>query len=235
MLPRFASSCPICLRWDRAGLCDDCVNCFAPEQPRCVTCGLLLPPHGGASCGACLLHPPPLIACAVAAPYAYPWIALIGQLKFHQAPALARHLAAVLSARPEVAEQILRADWIVPIPLAPHRLHQRGYNQAWELARHLIPRPHRGKLQADLLLRLPDADQRPQSALDRTERLRHMAHAFAPHPLHAARLQDRRVLLVDDVMTTGATLHSAAAALLGAGASAVAAVVFARTDAPQAM
>lgn len=231
MLPRLSSSCPICQRWSRAGFCADCVTRFAPQRPRCSTCALPLPPSAGPLCGACLLHPPPLVACCVAADYAYPWNTLIGQFKFHQSPALARHLGAILAAVPAVHTQIALADWILPIPLAPHRLHQRGYNQAWELARRLVPRSQRPKLSAHLLLRLPDADTRPQSAMHRAERLRHMAHAFAPQPLHSAALAGRRILLVDDVMTTGATLHSAAQALLAAGASAVAAVAFARTPA----
>ena len=84
---------------------------------------------------------------------------------------------------------------------------------------------------ASLLLRLHDTQA--QSGLGRAQRLRNLQGALAVDPLRASSLQGRSVLLVDDVMTTGATLQAAATALRQAGASAVSALVFARTPAPE--
>ena len=112
---------------------------------------------------------------------------------------------------------------MLPVPLSPERLRQRGYNQALLLARALgHPQVH-----ARMLLRVRDTEA--QSHLARAERLRNLRGAFVPDPLRAAQLAGKRVLLVDDVMTTGATLHAAAAPLRDAGALQVCALVLART------
>lgn len=121
------------------------------------------------------------------------------------------------------AEPLLEAaDWLVPVPLALPRLRERGFNQAWELARQL----HAGKANAGLLLRVRAGDA--QHALGRDARLRNLKGAFAPDPLRRSQLEGKRVLLIDDVMTTGATLHASAAALRGAGVASVSALVLAR-------
>ncbi|MCL4771766.1 MAG: ComF family protein, partial [Burkholderiaceae bacterium] len=107
------------------------------------------------------------------------------------------------------------------------RLRERGFNQALLLARILAP----AKTDATLLLRLHDTQA--QSNLGRAQRLRNLQGALAVDPLRAAALQGRSVLLVDDVMTTGATLQAAALALRQAGARTVSALVFARTPPPE--
>jgi predicted amidophosphoribosyltransferase len=112
------------------------------------------------------------------------------------------------------------------MPMAPARLRERGFNQALELARRLAP----AKTDAALLLRTRETPA--QSGLARAERLGNLRGAFAVEPLRAHELQGRRVVLVDDVMTSGASLFAAAAALRLAGAAHVTALVFARTDPP---
>ena len=109
------------------------------------------------------------------------------------------------------------------MPLARERLAERGYNQALLLARHLAPR----KTDATLLLRTRHTPA--QRELTRAERLRNVRGAFAVDPMRAHELRDQRVVLVDDVMTTGASLHAAATALRQAGVTHVTALVFART------
>ena len=91
------------------------------------------------------------------------------------------------------------------------------------LARHLAP------AQTDATLLLRTRDTLPQSALARAERLRNLRGAFAVEPLRIASVKGRRVLIVDDVMTSGASLHAAATVLREAGATHIAAVVLART------
>lgn len=104
------------------------------------------------------------------------------------------------------------------------RLQERGFNQAALLARHIAG----AKMDAALLLRLFATEA--QSGLPRSQRLRNLGHAFAVEPTRASALQGQRLVLVDDVMTTGATLNAAAHALRAAGAAHITALVVARTD-----
>ena len=106
---------------------------------------------------------------------------------------------------PWVEPALEQCDLVLPMPLAPARLRERGFNQALELARRLAP----GKTDATLLLRTRDTP--PQSGLARAERLRNLRGAFALEPLRADAVRGRRIVLVDDVMTSGASLFAAAA------------------------
>lgn len=134
------------------------------------------------------------------------------------APVMARHMATALGSRG------LALDAVVPVPLHPRTLRRRGYNQARLLADGIgsalgLPLVD-GALVRTLL-------GRPQVTLtSREARWANVAHAFAARA--DAGLRDRSVLLVDDVLTTGSTLHAAATALRTAGAAAVHAVAFAR-------
>ena len=118
-------------------------------------------------------------------------------------------------------------DWVLPLPLSAQRLQTRGFNQSWLLARnlahHTVARPD-----AQLLLRIRDT--RPQSQLLREERLTNVKGAFMVDPLRANQIVGRHVVLVDDVMTSGASLYAAARALNNAGAAQVSALVLARTE-----
>lgn len=123
------------------------------------------------------------------------------------------------------AEDILdKADLVLPIPLSVQRLAFRGYNQSWELAKQLSA----PKANVQLLLRTRDTPS--QRLLPRHERLANLVDAFAVEPLKAGQLRGKRVVLVDDVMTTGASLHSAALVLRQAGAVHISALVLARTE-----
>jgi ComF family protein len=183
-------------------------------------------PDGVRECGACLREPPPLDACFAAAPYAYPWSGLVARFKFGGEPGWAEALAERMARTPGLREELAQADLVLPMPLAPRRLAERGFNQALLLARHL----DRAKVEAQLLLRLRETGS--QTALDRSERQANVGGAFGVEPLRAGELRDKHILLVDDVMTSGASLHAAAQALRQAGARRVAAVVLARTEEP---
>jgi ComF family protein len=110
------------------------------------------------------------------------------------------------------------------MPLSPGRLRERGFNQALLLARALEP----SKVRADILLRVKETP--PQSSLPRKERLLGVQGAYALEPQTRAEVQGKRLVLIDDVMTTGASLHAAAATLRQAGAAHITALVFARTE-----
>jgi ComF family protein len=213
-----------------SALCADCLARFAAPRLRCPRCALPVATPVVA-CGACLAAPPPFGHAVAALDYAFPWDGLIQRFKFGASPELARPLASLLADAVQAARPVAQAapDIVVPVPLSAARLAERGYNQAWELARHAAARlklPAR----AEALVRVIDTPH--QAGLDRRERERNLRNAFAPAPRAASWLGGRRVALVDDVMTTGATVREAAAALLRGGAAAVELWVLARTPEP---
>lgn len=219
------SRCAVCGAWPARALCNGCVARFAQPRHRCRRCALPVA-EGIPTCGACLREPPPLEACFAAVPYDFPWSGLVGRFKFGGEPGWAATLATRMAAIPGVPEEIAEAQVLLPMPLAPQRLAARGYNQALLLARALAP----AKAEPRLLLRLRETGS--QTALDRAARQRNVRDAFGIEPLRAHELRGAHVLLVDDVMTSGASLHAAALAVRQAGARRVAAVVLARTDEP---
>lgn len=120
-------------------------------------------------------------------------------------------------------------DWVLPLPLSPQRLESRGFNQSWLLAQHLT-RQSSTAAAADASLLLRIRDTRPQSQLVREERLTNVKGAFMVEPLRAPQVAGRHIVLVDDVMTSGASIYTAAQALQQAGAAQITALVLARTE-----
>ena len=217
--------CAVCRAWPAQPLCEACVHRFAQPRPRCRRCALPVP-AAVTECGRCIAHPPPLDACHAAVSYEYPWSGLIGRFKFAGDAGWSRTFALLMMSAPWVEPAVENADLVLPMPLARERLAERGFNQSWLLARALGP----SKARADLLLRTRHATA--QAALDLKARHANVKGVFAVEPLRAHELRGQRVLLVDDVMTSGASLGAAAQVLREAGAAQVAAVVLARTDEP---
>ena len=220
---RLPSQCAVCHAWPSQPLCEACVSQFAQPVSRCYTCALPLP-AGLRQCGACIADPPPLDLALAAVPYAYPWSRVMVDFKFYQHTGWAASFATLMRSAPWVEPALEGADVLLPIPLSRERLASRGFNQALVLARALDP----AKVLSGVLLRIHDTP--PQSALPRKERLLSVRNAFAVDPLQVTRLQGRRVVLLDDVMTSGASLHAAARAVRQAGAAHITALVFARTE-----
>jgi len=222
-LAHLPSQCAVCHAWPAQRICDACQYQFAPLQTRCPTCALLLP-TGTTHCGECLRTPLPLDACVAAVSYDMPWAEVLQDFKFRSDPSWAKALAGLLLRNPTAREALEQADWLLPIPLSRQRLRERGYNQALLLARALAHH----KVQADWLLRPRHTPI--QSHLSRAQRLRNLRRAFSLAPPAATQLVGRRVVLVDDVMTTGATMQAAATVLRQAGVQHIAALVLARTE-----
>lgn len=183
---------------------------------RCVRCALPMP-HPGV-CGACVSRPPAFDASRSAFLYRFPVSDMILRLKYHGDLYLAGQLGRMLAS----FASLEGIDAIVPIPLNRARLRQRGFNQAIELARPLARRTGL-PLIVDAAVR--ERDTVRQAGLDPVARRRNLRGAFrCVRPLRGA-----SVLVVDDVMTTGATLDEFARTLKAAGVSRVENLVLART------
>ena len=213
----FGGACFLCRGSSRELLCDACraelPGLAAELCPRCA-----LPAPGAAVCGRCLAEPPAYDATTAALVYDFPADALVHALKFRGELALAPLLGKMLSAK--VAG--FTVDRVIPVPLSSARLRSRGYNQSVEIARHVA----RGKLDVDACVR--EVDGAPQMALPWDERRSNVRGAFScRRPLGGA-----TVAVVDDVMTTGATLDEMAHTLKRAGAARVVNWVVARTLPP---
>lgn len=211
--------CVLCLaRAARRGLCDGC-RADLPQLPieSCPVCAL--PSPTGSVCGACSANPPSFDAVLAATPYAFPIDTLVSALKYGDRLALAPVLGGLLADR--VGNDQL-PDAIVPMPLAAQRLRTRGFNQALEIA-GAFPRRWLDRVDPGALERRRDT--MTQASLPLDERGANVRDAFHAH----RRYDGLDVVIVDDVMTTGSTLHEAAAALKRAGAARVRGWIVART------
>lgn len=198
------------------------------EAPVCDGCGnpYEFDPGPGVRCAACMARPQAFDRARAACLYDEHSRDLILKLKHADrtdlAPVLARWL--LRSARDLLDE----ADVIVPVPLHRWRLLSRRYNQAAEMARPLGQLARLAVLPDALARVRPTESQGGKSAVGRR---RNMAGAFAVPPSKAARIKGQRVLLIDDVLTTGATAHACARALKAAGATTVNLAVIAKVRA----
>ncbi|MBX6392893.1 MAG: ComF family protein [Burkholderiales bacterium] len=220
-------------RLRRALLAQDCLLCAAPGgdgllcaacaaelpqlAPGCPQCAL--PGTGGELCGRCLREAPAYDRTVACWRYAFPLDRLVQALKYGNRLALADWFGRALAAKTAQRE----VDLIVPMPLHRRRLRERGFNQAMEIARRLRGI---GRLAPGALVRLKDTT--PQTGLSDRERAQNVRGAFAA----TVPLSGLRIALVDDVMTTGASLHEAARALKRAGAADVENWVVARATGP---
>jgi ComF family protein len=216
--------CAICRSWCGDGLCEACLRRFAPARARCLGCARVLAAPA-ARCGDCLRAPPAFERCITVADYASPWRELIAGFKFRQQIELAGALAAALGHAVDAAGAAV-PDLVLPVPLSRERLRERGFNQAWEIARR-VARWRRLRVSAALLQRVRDTAH--QIGMTRAERERNLRDAFWVDDRFGRRLAGCRVALVDDVLTTGATAQAAALALRRAGAQEVELWVLART------
>lgn len=188
-------------------ICSECVADMPRADAGCPRCGDAGP--SGLVCGACLKLPPHFDATRALWRYEFPIDRLILALKYSERLALGAWFGRMLTK--DVAQ---KPDLLLPMPLHPNRLRERGFNQAAEIARTASKRLE-VKWKSDVLLRLRDTA--PQADLPIDERASNVKEAF----LCMADLTGKTVALIDDVMTTGASLDQAAAALKRAGAARV--------------
>lgn len=205
-------------------LCRGCARSLPRLGPACPVCAL--PNPGGEVCGQCLAGPPPFDATVAAFVYAFPVDRLMHAFKYHGRLALAEWGArAICAARGRWSDSLPQR--LVAVPLAHERQRERGYNQAFEIAR-VLAREWRMPLLRGGVRRQRSAP--PQAALPLDERAKNVRGAFACE----VDLGGLTVAVVDDVMTTGASLAELARTLKAAGAARVENWVVARTLPPSA-
>lgn len=227
LLPARCLACPEPVGAPGA-LCPACWSALAfIAPPYCAGCGTPFEFEDrsaqGILCGACIAHPPVYARARAALRYDDGSRSLILRFKHgdrtHSAPAFGRWLA-------RAGEDLLSdADLIVPVPLHWTRLFARRYNQSALLA-HALGRESGRPVLIDGMERRRRTPS--QGRLGRAGRERNVRGAFAVPSGRRARIEGRRVLLVDDVLTTGATMEACARALLSAGAESVDALTLAR-------
>jgi len=224
----FPPRCPACGEAIAAqdGLCPGCWGAMVfPGEPACARCQR---PFGGGSvaegaiCAPCLADPPRHDGIAAGTLYNDASRQLVLAFKRGKRIALAPMLARIVAARlPELEGEW----WVVPVPLHPWRLWRRGFNQSALLAREIAQA--RGQLvMIDALLRKKPTPT--LGGLGRAARARALSGAIAVNPGRAARLKGASVVLVDDVMTSGATSDACVRALKRAGTERVIVACFAR-------
>lgn len=215
---------PRCVGCGRAGslFCDSCAQAVDPiPQPCCPRCGQ--PQATTALCYTCAnLTNDPVAMARAAAIYAPPLRPAIHALKYEQQPALAPLLGRYLVAAFARSEwQAVRIDAVVPVPLHAQRLAARGYNQSELLAAHFC---EAAGLPLETAWLERQRDTRPQVGLNMQQRRQNVVDSFLAHPA----VGGKRLLLIDDVYTTGATLRACATAARAGGAIALYALTVAR-------
>jgi ComF family protein len=216
-LPRlFVESCPACGGPSSSGFCEFCAATFARVPNPCARCGLAKPVDH------CPRVRGPWHVDAVLAPFSYgpPLDHYVHALKYRGSRTLGRAFALLIV--PALAALRGNIDALVAVPLHRTRRCERGYNQAQELARTLARELELPALERDIARHLPTPTQTGQGA---GERLAGVAHAFRV----TRNLAGQRIAIVDDVVTTGATVNALAAELRAAGAARCSVFALART------
>ena len=214
-----SQDCQLCGVSAAAAVCPDCqydlpvaplANC-----PRCAA-----PSPSAQVCGACLADPPHFDATISAFQYAYPLDRLVQAYKFSANLGLLPLFADAVARAVAVGDAQHRPVLVIPLPLAPKRLAERGFNQSALLGAE-VSKILGLRFEARGMLRVRETP--PQTGLNREARLKNVRGAF-----DCTQRLDGHVAIVDDVMTTGATLSEAAKVLKKAGAARVSAWVIAR-------
>ncbi|RYG75260.1 ComF family protein [bacterium] len=227
----FPPHCAGCSEWCREPFCRFCLpKLKAISAPLCEKCGIPFDPLSfpASICSRCRARQPHFLAARAGFDFEGPVREAIHDLKYHEKTALAPRLAPFLAAtlRDDPVLRDLNPDFIMAVPLHRRRLKSRGYNQSFLLAREL-----------GLILELPlvDVVERirdtpPQVKLKREDRAKNIRDAFQVDLGAFQKIggKSRRFLLVDDVLTTGATLDEITRVLRKAGAGEVGAVTLAR-------
>jgi ComF family protein len=225
-LPARCLKCGEVLGGGEEGLCPSCWATLRwLGEPCCACCGLPFEFEAGeeARCGQCITEPPAFETARAAIAYDSESRDLVLRFKHADRTDAAPFLAAMMARAG--ARLLSRADLMAPVPLHWRRLFARRYNQSALLARELARLGAKPWLPQALRRRRATPSQ---GHLGKAARARNVAGAFVVPPVSKAKIAGRRVLLIDDVLTTGATVEACAATLVRAGAGAVDVLTLAR-------
>lgn len=205
---------------DQLSICRACHKdlTWLPRGGCCPQCGLLS--TNGTLCGHCLKSPPAFDLTHALFRYGYPLDAVLQKYKYGNALTIAALFGKYLTEDRQSAEM---PDVLIPMPLHPKRLQERGFNQALEIAKITA---HDLDISIDIHGCKRISFSPPQASLPLKQRVKNMRNAF----LCERKLEGMKVVLLDDVMTTGASLNALATAVKKAGAAMVECWVIARTQ-----
>lgn len=209
------------------GFCSTCFDAIDfIGAPQCECCGLPFESDLGvdALCAACMQEPPPYAAARAAFHYNDASRELITRFKYSDSTQKLPAYVALL--RRAAGATIHDCQIMIPVPLHRKRLIKRRYNQAALLA-YGLGKSCQVSVLPDGLLRVRHTT--PQAGLARNARLENVKGAFRVNHTHAAYLMNTSVVLIDDVMTTGATIHACSKALMSAGVKQVVVLTLARS------
>ncbi|MBW2606781.1 MAG: ComF family protein [Deltaproteobacteria bacterium] len=215
-------------------LCSTCLARYAPvESPICIRCGIMFKSREGDDhlCGDCIKEPKRFKIARAPGIYDRTLMKAIHCLKYRGKIQMARPFEMLLFAAFVRFWDIKNVDLVVPVPLHLKRLRERGFNQAYLLVRNWK------RLAMDLKIEMPDITidrnvlvrsrwTEPQTGLGRKKRMKNIKNAFKVND--CSRIAGKRILLVDDVLTTGATVNECAKTLIGDGAKRVDVLTLAR-------
>jgi ComF family protein len=217
----YPTRCFVCDRIGFGYFCDDCRSSVSPiAPPFCVRCH---EPEAPNLCPGCIADPPQFDRARAAGIFSDPLRKAIHEFKYRRRERLASPLALLLERTWARYPELHRAEAILPLPLHRSRMQERGFNQSRLLAAALTSRLSLPLLE-DVLIR--SAYRRPQVGLNRSDRRENVRDAFAVAARDA--VAGKSLLLLDDVITTGATCSEAARTLRDAGATEVSVIALAR-------
>lgn len=206
---RLPTICILCHQYHcgRLALCEDCCDHLSPLGTACVHCALPLPPSDFLVCGPCAKKIPFVNHTYAACRYEEPLRGLLHEFKYHEGLYLGSLFGSLILQRlPEEAKQ---TECLIPVPMHPKRLRERGYNQSAELSKHLARRLN---IPYDLSACTKVRNTITQAHLNGTERRQNLKGAFKAKPLGY-----QHVTLVDDLFTTGSTTNELAKTLKNQG------------------
>ncbi len=206
---RLPSICTLCNQFHKNSLavCTACVEYIQPLGFACRCCAYPLPDEGYMVCGQCIKKPPAFDNALVHYIFEEPLRSLLHQFKYHNGLYLTSFLGQLMLQA--VQKQDVTAQCLIPVPMHPRRLKQRGFNQAVVLAKFLAKKLN---LTYDLSSCQKIINTAPQVSLDSEQRKKNLRNAFRVTPLPY-----QHVVLIDDLLTTGSTANELARAIKKTG------------------
>lgn len=210
---RLPAICSLCQQYhtSRLAICTECDALLTPLGPACRYCAEPLPDSSFLVCGRCIQKKPAIDAVLTAYRFEEPLRTLLHAFKYREG----LHLLSYLATRMEDAlpTHPYPTECLIPVPMHPKRLRQRGFNQAAELAKYLSRRLN---IACPISLCQKRINTAPQAQLTAHARRKNLAHAFIAKPSHY-----QHVTLIDDLLTTGSTANELARVLKQQGVARV--------------